>query len=124
MFVFVISVIVLPSKKIYYYISDYLTTKCICNLNNNKDNNIDTKSCLSGGYHDSKERRRNPYNHSYLNIPCPTVYINGIWHDPSNCVNFDNCKHCHTFSEFIYHPGISFCFFLFFFIFIYQCVQS
>eukprot|EP00826_Nyctotherus_ovalis_P044799 TRINITY_DN4875_c0_g5_i1.p1 TRINITY_DN4875_c0_g5~~TRINITY_DN4875_c0_g5_i1.p1 ORF type:complete len:252 (-),score=63.09 TRINITY_DN4875_c0_g5_i1:50-805(-) len=59
------------------------------------------KNCLY--WHNTLERRRNPKKYNYDNMMCSKAFNGEKYVDPINCVNKDECVHCHTKNELYYH---------------------
>jgi len=59
--------------------------------------------CACDGYHHEYERRRNQAKFKYSEIPCPNVFKNSNWNNPSSCKKGDICGHSHTVNEASYH---------------------
>jgi len=61
---------------------------------------------LCQGWHNPKERRRDPRKFSYTNEPCPHVREGNSWLRPNKCPKKDHCEKAHTFSEMMYHHKV------------------
>jgi hypothetical protein len=77
------------------------------------------RNCITvncNGFHNPRERRRNPTNHYYVVTPCPFVHsTEGLtegqsrrmaWGDPAACPLGDDCEKAHSADEPMYHPEL------------------
>lgn len=88
----------IENKKIWL-IEWYKTSKC---AHDNEKDCPDKHMCML--YHNSIDRRRNPYNTNYLNLKCKKVFYRSEVPHLQLCHEKDDCKFAHSHTEVNYHP--------------------